>query len=392
MSLQDAMNHVDSESIVRLRRALHRYPEIGFDLPRTAALVQRELDALGIAWTDRYAPCSVVGSIGQGTYTLAIRADMDALPIHERNEVPYRSEIDGAMHACGHDAHTAMLLGTARALKSVEDELKIRVKFIFQPSEEGAESGARVMVENGVMEDVDAIIGLHVENRLDAGCIGVCPGASMAASNPVTIEFSGRSAHATLPQSGHDALAMAVKTYMGIQLMLTREIDPFARYVCSVGQLHAGRAVNVVPDQAWMKLSLRAFDDELLDFIVKRITKIAEHAADELGGEVRVTSTRKAYPVVNDPDIRRDVLDAARAVVGDDGIVDMPVKMSSEDFSFYLREKPGVFFRLGTRNPDKGCVTFPHNDDFMIDEDALAVGSRVCVRFALDRSLAIAGR
>ena len=378
--------YADKEYIIRIRRELHEYPEIGFDLPRTLSLVRRELDNMGIPYTEKYGESSIVAYINPDKmgYTVGIRADMDALPIEEKTGLSYSSKNPGRMHACGHDAHTAMLLGTAKALKAMEGKLGCRVALLFQPSEEGAVSGAEKMVADGVMDDIDVIIGLHVENWLPSGKIGVCKGASMASSRTFKLEFFGKSAHATLPESGCDALAAAVECYNGIQTMLARTISPFARYVCSVGKLEGGTTQNVVADYAMMLGTVRTFDIAVDTHIIESIGRIADSAAANFGCTAKLTTTLKAYVVYNDPTISDQVLDSARAVVGAENIVDMPPKMSSEDFSQYLTKRPGVFFRLGTANADKGIKTLPHNNDFMIDEDALIYGSDTCVRFILD--------
>ena len=384
-ALQKALSNVDQDYIVAIRRELHEYPEIQFDLPRTIGVVKRELESMQIPYTEKYGKSSVVAAINEEktAFTIGIRADMDALPITEKTGLPFQSKIEGKMHACGHDAHTAMLLGTAKALMPLRDMLDCRIKLLFQPYEEGVQ-GAKCMVADGVMDDIDIILGLHVENWLDSGCIGVCPGESMAASNPITVTFSGKSAHATLPQSGHDALAMAVKAYLGIQTMLVREIDPFKRFVCSISALNAGKTHNVIADQAEMKISLRTYETELNNFIESRIQMICRNAAAELVGTSEYRGGMAAYPIVNDPTISQAVLAAAEKVVGPDKIVEMRPKMSSEDFSQYLTKKPGVFFRLGTRSEVKGCITLPHNSDFMLDEDAMQYGSKTCVQFIFD--------
>lgn len=386
--------YADKEYIISLRRELHEYPEIGFDLPGTVALVKRELDALGIEYTEEYAPCSVVATINpeKSGFTIGIRADMDALPITEKNDIPYKSKIDGRMHACGHDAHTAMLLGTAKALAEMRDSIDCRVKLLFQPSEEGIKSGAEEMVASGVMDDIDVIIGLHVENWLESGTIGVCKGASMASSRSIRLEFFGKSAHATLPDSGHDALAAAVSTYNGIQAMLTRTINPFKKYVCSVGKLSAGKTQNVIPDYAEMLITLRTFDMEIDKQIDDSIRYIAESSAASFGCTVQDKSTLKAFVLYNDPQISELVLASAAGVVGKENITEMPEKLSSEDFSQYLTKKPGVFFRLGTRNEALGFTALPHNSDFMIDENALVSGSDTCIRFVLDNMRGIETR
>lgn len=377
---------VDKEYILALRHEIHEYPELRFDLPRTLAVVRRELDALGIPYTEKYGKSSIVGYLNPDCkdFTIGIRADMDALPLTEKTDLPYASKIPGVMHACGHDAHTAMLLGTAKALKALEEQLKCRVLLVFQACEEGSESGAREMVNDGLMDEIDMIIGMHIENWLEAGTVGVGEGACMAASHPIHIEFFGKTAHASLPQSGANALAMAVNTYNGINTMLATRIDPFAKYICCVGQLTAGHTDNVIPDYAEMKISLRTYDVALESFIVENIRSLAENAAAVQGGTVKFHHETKALPVINHPVVRQAVLDAAEKVVGAENIAPMPIKMSSEDFSFFVDKKPGAFIRLGTRNAAKGCVTLPHNNDFMLDEDALDIGSRVCVQFVLD--------
>ena len=383
-TLNLALAAVDEAYIVSLRRELHTFPELGFDLPRTLSLVRRELDSMDIPYTEQYGTSAICAWLHPDSdYTIALRADMDALPLQEETGLPYASQIPGQMHACGHDAHTAMLLGTAKALKSVEHWLPCRVLLIFQPDEENCRGAAR-LVQDGIMEQVDVIFGVHVENWLDSGTIGVCPGPSMASNTPITIEFHGHAAHATLPQTGRDALAMAVSAYNNIQLMLTRELDPFQQYVCSVGALQAGTTHNVIADRAEMKISLRTYETSLNDFLEARIAEICRQAAHSFGGTCTYSGGMRSFPLINDPSLSRTVLSAAAKIVGKDRVVNMPPKLSSEDFSWYLTKKPGVFIRLGTRNPEKGCTTLPHNNDFRIDEAALPYGSKVCIQSIFD--------
>jgi len=378
--------YADKEYILSLRHEIHEYPEIGFELPKTIAVVKRELEKNGIEYTEKYGESSVVGIINpdKKNFTIGIRADMDALLIEEKTDLPFKSKISGQMHACGHDAHTAMLLGTAKALKSMEDNLTCRVMLIFQPSEEGIRSGAQELVNGGIMDEIDVIIGMHIENWLPSGSIGVCKGYSMASSRNFRIDFYGKTAHATLPQSGADALAAAVRTYNNIQYMLGREIDPFSKYVCSIGKLSGGTSQNIIADHAYMLGTVRTFDMELDAFLIRRIEEIANNAASEIGAKAVLDTSLKAYVVYNNPYISDLVLQAGEKIVGEENIANMPEKLSSEDFSQYLTKKPGVFLRLGTRNPEKGCVTLPHNNDFLIDEDAFVFGSDTCVQFVLD--------
>ena len=379
----------DKDYILNLRHEIHEYPEIGFDLPKTISVVKRELDKLGIEYTEKYGESSVVATINpeKSHFTIGIRADMDALLIEEKTDLPFKSKIKGQMHACGHDAHTAMLLGTAKVLKEMEDKIACRVMLVFQPSEEGIRSGAEELVKGGLMDEIDIIIGLHIENWLESGKIGVCAGSSMASSRNFRLDFKGRTAHATLPQTGADALAAAVRTYNNIQYMLGREINPFSNYVCSVGKLSGGTSQNIVADSAYMLGTIRTFDMELDGFIIKRIEEIAKSTASETGVEAELDTSLKAFVVYNNPHLSNLVLESAKKVSL--GIQEMPKKLSSEDFSQYLTKKPGVFIRLGTRNEEKGCTTLPHNNDFMLDEDAFPVGTDVCVQFVLDNMTGI---
>lgn len=378
----------DEQSIIALRRDLHRRPEIAFDLPQTVARVKQELTTLGIPYTEKYGKGSVVGYINPQCTgkTIAIRADMDALPLQEKSGVPFSSEIDGAMHACGHDAHTAMLIGTARALKRAEPQLKCRVLLLFQPAEESNPdgSGAAMMVRNGVMAEVDEIIGMHVENLLESGTLGVCHGEAMAASHPYIIEFFGASAHATMPQSGHDALAMAVKAYNDIYLMEARELSPFVHRSLSIGALQAGTTSNVIADHAKMMISVRTYDTALDTFFHDRILQICTHAAEELGGRCTCSDQLNCPPLYNHPEVCRKLEAAITAVVGAENVAVMPKKLSSEDFANYVVEKPGAFLRLGTRNDAIDCNTLPHNNDFRIDEAAFIKGSMICVQYVLN--------
>ena len=378
--------HIDGSYILAIRRELHTYPELAFDLPKTLALIRRELDAMGIPYTEEYGQSSIVAFINPDCngFSIGLRTDTDALPLTEKTGLPYASQHPGIMHACGHDAHTAMLLGAAKALKAMEKDLRCKVVLLFQACEEGELSGAKLMVRDGVMGLVDVIVGMHIENWLETGTVGICPGVSMAASHPLRIEFFGKTAHATLPQTGVDALSMAVETYNGIANMKATQMNPFDKYVCTVGMLAAGSTDNVIPDYAEMKISLRTFDTKVEAFIVENIRSIAESAAARRGGSIVFHEDTKALPLCNNPLVSQQLLASSSKVVGQDKIVTMPEKLSSEDFSFYVAEKPGAFLRLGTRNKEKGCVTLPHNNDFLLDEDALPLGSRIFVQFVLD--------
>ena len=377
----------DKDYMIRIRRELHEYPEIEYDLPRTVALVERELSEMGIPYTKEYGISSIVGTVGpEGAHpVIGIRADMDALPVNETTGLPYASKIPGKMHACGHDAHTTILLGAAKMLKRAEEAgaLSCCVKLIFQANEEGEDSGAEEMVKDGVMDGIDEIIALHQDVSVPSGSIGYCSGEFMAACHPYRIEFFGQAAHATMPERGKDAVAMAVKAYNDIYLMKCRELGPFEENIISISSIVGGTAHNIIADHALMLISFRFFSMETHDKVDRRIREICEHAAAELGGTVKVGGRLSAPAVINDPAITEKVRQAAAAVVGEDRVIPVRKRMGSEDFSFYLSKKPGMLLRLGNGNPEKGCVNASHASNFMLDEDVLEVGAKVFVQYVL---------
>ncbi len=380
------MINIDKDYIIKLRREIHMYPEVDYDLPKTVALVKRELDSMGVPYTEKYGKGSVVAYINpeKEAFTIGIRADMDALRMTEANDCEYRSRHEGMMHACGHDAHTAILLGTAKALKEMESELACRVKLVFQPSEEGVTSGAMMMIENGVMEDIDIMTGLHVGTVLDAGKLGVCPGVFMASSRHFKIEISGKCVHATTYHKGIDALAIAVKMYEGIQSIFANEVNPKDRVVCRVTKLQSGTAQNIVPDYALIQGTIRTLNVPLSGFIHDRILKLAESLSKLYNIDIKVHAPLKSTCVYNNPYLSELMLKSMEKVVGKENAVIVEYGMGSEDFSRFTDIVPSVFYRLGIRNEDKGINQLAHQTDFKIDEDALIYGAQNFVQFVID--------
>ena len=361
-------------------RALHQHPELGFDLENTVALVKNELDALGISYTEQYGKGSVVAELGRGERLLALRADMDALPIEEKTDLPFKSQIRGKMHACGHDAHTAVLLSVAAYLKSVEERLACRVRLIFQPSEECNESGAKMMVDNGVMEGVDHILCTHCENTLESGMIGICAGDYMAACVPLRIRFFGKTAHATLRSEGADALAMAVSAYGRLE----REVKALAGdqpYIWSVGRLSGGTAHNVVADFCEMDISFRFYDMDFAQRVRESVFSSCEQIAKQYGGRVEIDWNMATGPVRNDPEI----VARFEQIAEQSGIrvASMGRRMSSEDFGWYLTKVRGMLFRFGTRNEAKGCTSLVHCNDFKIDEEGMRTAILAFVSYVM---------
>lgn len=353
---------------VAIRRKLHEYPEVGFDLKRTAAAVTDELRKMGIQSTDRYGTCSVVAQIGTCGKIVAVRADMDALPIEEESDVPFQSKIKGHMHACGHDSHTAIVLAAAKYLKEHENELPCRVRFIFQPSEESTVSGAEMMVANGVTDGVDHIICTHCDNEIPTGYIGVCSGDYMAACIPATITFRGKASHATLPQYGADAISMAVEAYIKMKDAVKKEAGHI-KYIWSVGKFSGGQVHNVIADTCEMDISFRFYDTDFAKRVEKRVKEICRETAKKFGGEVTFDWKMSTGPVCND----RKIAQKFERVMRESGlsVCKMPQRMSSEDFGWYLTQKKGMIFRFGTRDEEKGCTAPAHRGDFKMDEDGM---------------------
>lgn len=356
------------EYAVALRRKLHQYPEVGFDLDRTVELVSGELQKLGIKYTYAYGRGSVVAELGQGEKVIALRADMDALPVEEKTDLPYKSRIPGQMHACGHDSHTGILLAVAKYLKENENELNCIVRLIFQPSEEGAVSGAKMMVDNGVMDGVDHIICTHCENTMEVDHIGIAYGDYMAACIPATIRFKGRTSHATLPEFGIDAVAMAVEAYEKLKTMVAREAGQ-AKYIWSVGHFQGGQVHNVIADLCEMDISFRFYDEQFAKRVEHNVRAICNEIAARYGGSVEIIWDMSTGAIHND----KKIVDCFVQVIKNVGlnVQAMPQRMSSEDFGWYLTKAPGMIFRFGTRNEELGCTALAHRNDFCIDEEGM---------------------
>ena len=385
------MFHIDSDYIVKIRRQLHMYPETDFDLPRTTALIKRELEAMGIPYTEKYGQGSVVGYINPDgkDFTIGIRADTDALNMDEINDIPYKSRIEGKMHACGHDGHTAMLLGAAKALKEMENTINCRVLLVFQPSEEGLKSGAAMMLSNGIADEIDLFIAQHVSPELEVGEIGLAYGYFTACSRHFTIEITGKSAHAAAPHTGIDALAIAARMYQAIQLVAMREVNPKDNIICSVNKLEAGTTHNVVAAQAVMKGTIRTFDLDVSRFLIERIEKIGKCLAEETGATITVHGPMKSSCVYNNPYITERMRRTAEKVVGAENVKIVPRRYGSEDFSLFGQVIPAVMFRLGVGNKEKGIASKLHYQDFMLDEDSLQIGAKTLVQFVIDHQAGI---
>ena len=366
---------------VQIRRQLHMYPEVGFELPKTMDLVTSELEKMGITYSLEYGKCSVVADLGKGDVCVGLRADMDALPVQEKTDLPFASKIKGQMHACGHDAHTAIMLAVAKYLKENESSLRCKVRLIFQPSEEGAVSGAKMMVDNGVMDGVDEIICTHCEPMLEAGNIGLHVGDYMAACVPGTIRFHGKTAHATLAEYGIDALAMGVEAYVALKEMVAKEAGN-SKYIWCNGKMISGFVHNVVPDECEMDISFRFYDMEFASRVETQVRKICNEIAQRHGGTVDFVWNMSTGPVCNDAQICDRIKSLPQFK---DRITDVPQKLSSEDFGWYLTKKPGLLFRFGSGNSKKGWTNPAHCNNFYLDEDGMRDAIELFISYVKNR-------
>jgi len=373
--------------IIDLRRDLHRIPELAYGENQTSAYLQGVLRDLGIEFEAGLAGgTGIVGHLGQGGGPcVALRADMDALPIQEDTGAEYQSQHPGAMHACGHDSHMAMLLGAARVLKDHESELKGPVKLIFQPAEEGG-AGAKRLCEEGVLRspDVARIFGIHVWPQLPSGKIGLREGAFLASAGFFEIRIVGRGGHAAMPNLAIDPVVAAAQVIVGLQTIVSRERDPFSSNVVSITKLEAGNAYNVIPNEVRLAGTLRSLSLEDQEANALRIREITTSIAQAFRCEATVEFPGTIYPpTVNHADALAIGRAAALNVVGAEGLVVVPQTMGGEDFSFYAQEVPGCFCALGIGDAEKGTNVSLHHPRFQVDESALAIGAAMHVVFAM---------
>jgi amidohydrolase len=370
--------------IIELRRTIHRHPELGFEEQETAALVERELDTLNVAHR-RVAATGIVARIagtGRGSVA-ALRADMDALPIGERSGEPFASEIDGKMHACGHDAHTAMLLGVAHVLSGMKQQLRGDVVLIFQPAEEGP-GGALPMIEAGALDDpkVDAIAMLHVDSRLEVGTVGISPGGVSASADEFYIDVRGKGGHGGYPHTAVDAIPAASALVLALQNVVARETDPLASAVLTVGTIEGGYRNNVIADEVRLSGTLRAHDSTVRDELESRLRRIAGGVASAYNVETAVRVIRGYPPVRNDDGLARKFAGYLRehsAV----RVEEPAATMGAEDFAYFAQRVPGLLVRLGVRSDAAGSTHPGHSPQFRIDEAALPFGITTLALFAI---------
>ncbi len=379
------------DEVVGWRRRLHENPELSFEEHETAAFVEETLESFGGMEISRPTPTSVVARLfgGEGEAggpVIALRADIDALPINEETGLPFASAKEGVMHACGHDGHTAILLGVAKVLTSppARDELSAgELRFVFQHAEEQKPGGAQELVEAGVMDGVDAVIGLHLAAHMEVGRVGVRPGPALPASDTFEICVRGVGGHAAWPHESVDSVAVAAQVVTNLQHVVARGTDPLQSAVISVSKISGGSAPNVIPDSVELVGTVRVFDEEVRDRIEEAMERVVRGVTEAHGAAYSWSYRRGYRPVVNDEGLAAVIEESVRGELGDEAFEEMRPKMAGDDFSAYQQVVPGAYFFVGARNEEEG-ITYPHHHPrFDIDERSLQNGVRVFLHAAL---------
>lgn len=373
--------------MVEIRRDLHQHPELGLEEHRTAARVAARLTELGIAHQTGIGETGVLGWLGDAARgpAVALRADLDALPMQDGKDVSYRSTVPGKLHACGHDVHTAVLLGAARLLAEQRGELAGLVKLLFQPAEETV-GGAKLLIAAGVLEEprVTAIFGLHVDPGLPVGTVGVRYGQRNASSDNLAIILHGRSSHGAYPAGGVDAIVAAAHVITALQSVISRNVDAREAAVLTIGIIQGGTQRNIVANRVELTGTVRCLNQATRQLVLERVRQTAEGVASGFGARAEVVIEPSYDPVVNHDPMVELVRDNARALVGDERVTVIPrANMGVEDFGFYLSQVPGAFYSLGVRNEAAGIVHPVHHELFDIDERAMAVGAALQAMNAL---------
>ncbi len=380
--------------IVGYRRAFHASPELSNREFSTQQRICDELDALGVPYV-KAAGTGVIATIAgeaPGSYDdagkprrrIALRADVDALPVTERTGLPFASETDGVMHACGHDCHIAMMLGTVRMLLALRPHLRGEMRILFQPAEEVSQ-GARAMIADGALQGVDAIYGAHIWSEVDSGKVSCEPGRRMAHTDWFRIDIEGASAHGSMPHKGVDAIVVGAEMVTALQVLVSRDVSPFEPVVVTVGEFHGGEARNVMAGSAYLTGTVRTWSDALREEVPDRLERIVGKIAHAFNAQCTFTFEHGNGGLSNTPEYAEACRQAVVKVLGQDAVASYEGSLAGEDFSEYLKHVPGVFAFVGGRNPKLGCDHPQHSCYFNIDESALVKGSMVAAQWAADQ-------
>ncbi len=377
------------ESIIDIRRDLHAHPELAMEELRTSRIVKAELEELGLEVQDKIGNTGVVGLLRGSSEgkTIILRADMDALPLDELTDLPFKSTNPGKMHACGHDVHTSILLGAAKVLSQFKNEIKGNIKFVFQPAEEANPTGgARYMIQDGVLENpkVDAALALHIWD-LPVGQVGIRTGIMMAQSDRIYITVRGKSAHASQPQNGVDAIVVAGYILTALQTVVSRNVDPMESAVVTIGTIKGGNRYNVVCDNVVMEGTVRIFNDSIAEIMPRRIKAIAENVAKAFDCECDVEYVQGYSMTVNDEELALKVIESFKNTLGSENVI-MPDQPASggEDFSEFSKVVPSVYYWLGMKSEINTNNAVLHNPNLIVDEDCIPIGIKTLSMAALD--------
>ncbi|MYL29678.1 amidohydrolase [Halobacillus halophilus] len=380
------MTHTTAELTqwtVQQRRHFHKHPELSGQEHKTAAYVKERLEEFGIPLLDGFTAPNVVAFFKgtEGSRTVALRADMDALPVHEQVEKPFSSTVPGVMHACGHDAHTATLLGAAKWMSEHPELVKNNIVLIFQSSEEESPSGAQQLVKDGVLEGVDAIYGLHYMSNVALGKVGFAEGFSMASSDDFDIVIEGNGGHGGIPQDTVDPIYVATHVIQSFQSIISRNLNPFHPGVISFGRMEAGNSYNVIPDQVTLKGTIRALSFEGQELMYKRTVELAEKISDSFGAVGHYHYIEGTPPVYNHPEACATARGIIQSTFGDDVFTEVEPTMGAEDFGYYLKGKTGAFINVGMKGEKSA---YPHHHPkFDVDEDTIPTGLELMIQLAL---------
>jgi amidohydrolase len=378
-----------SQEVIELRRHLHANPELSYQEFNTAKFVVRKLKDYGIDPKEGFATTGIVALIegkNPDKKTVALRADMDALPIQETNNVSYKSRYPGIMHACGHDVHTSSLLGTAKILNMIKDQFEGTIKLIFQPGEEKNPGGASYMIRDGALQNPvpSSIIGQHVMPLVPVGKVGFREGMYMASSDEIYLKVIGKGGHGAAPELAIDPIVIASHIIIALQQIISRNASPKQPTVLTFGRIIGEGATNIIPDEVNIAGTFRALNEEWRRNGLEKIEKMAHSIAEGMGGKCEVTISH-GYPYLeNNPALTRRIRQAAVEYVGVENVVDIDITLGSEDFAYYSHVVPASFYRLGTRNESKGITSYVHTPTFDIDEDALKTGPGLMAWMAIN--------
>ncbi len=379
------------DKVVKFRRHLHMYPELSFEEEKTSIFISEKLKEHHIdhetGWGGHGIVALIKGGKNNTNATVALRADIDALPITEHNNVLYRSRNEGVMHACGHDVHTSSVLGTAIILNELKEHLTADYRIIFQPAEEKLPGGASILIKEGVLKNPEprAIIGQHVHPPLEAGKVGFKGGLFMASADEIYVTVKGKGGHAALPQENVDPILIASSIVLNLQQIVSRRANPTIPTVLSFGKINStGGATNVIPEEVKLEGTFRTMDEEWRSEAHTWMKNIAEKTAESMGGSCDF-NIMKGYPcLINNEDVTEISRKAAIEYLGKDNVVQLPVRLTAEDFAFYSQEIPSCFYRLGTGNKEKGITSSVHTPTFDIDEEALKVSIGLMAYIAIE--------